>query len=242
MKKISASVFILFAFLFIACNSNTDKPAEDTPKGPDTPKTEAPVAKAPEAGMPVPFDMVEISHTVKDFDSWKKDFDLDSTARKASGLEMMVIGRSMDKPNDLMIALNAADIPKAKDFASNPRLKEVMEKNGVTGRPSVDYFHVLRFQGDPSITQWVLIKHKVKDYDAWLKVYDGEGPAKRAEYGLADAVLARGVDDPNMVEIVFDIKDLAKAKARMKDPELKKLMEGAGVVGMPSIAFYNSAQ
>jgi len=58
--------------------------------------------------------------------------------------------------------------------------------------------------------------------------------------GLADAVLARGID-PNLVHIVFDIKDMAKAKARMKDSALKKLMTDAGVEGAPKIEFYETA-
>jgi len=59
--------------------------------------------------------------------------------------------------------------------------------------------------------------------------------------GLADGVLARGIDDTNLVHIVFDIKDMAKAKARMKDPALKKLMTDAGVEDASKTEFYETA-
>jgi hypothetical protein len=115
-----------------------------------------------------------------------------------------------------------------------------MGKAGVTSKPTIQFFHVIRFDPEAKEKQWVMITHKVKDFDAWVKVYDGEGTAKRASEGMADAVLARGIDDPNLVQIVFDIKDMAKAKAALFSEEKKKLMTSAGVEGKPVITFYKS--
>ena len=117
-----------------------------------------------------------------------------------------------------------------------------MDKAGVISKPEFNLYHVIRYNPDSKEKQWVLVTHKVKDFDAWLKVFDAEGPATRATYGLTDVVLARGLNDSNMVHIVFDITDLAKAKARTKDPALKKLMTDAGVISAPQIEFYNSAE
>lgn len=50
---------------------------------------------------------------------------------------------------------------------------------------------------------------QVKKFDSRLKVYDGEGIAARAGEGISDTVLALGIDDSNMVGLVFDITDLA---------------------------------
>ena len=86
-----------------------------------------------------------------------------------------------------------------------------------------------------------MITHKVKDFDAWLKVYDGEGMATRAAEGMVDRVIARGVDDPNMVHIVFAITDMTKAKAAITSEAKKKIMMSAGVDGPPTIEFYNMA-
>ena len=44
-----------------------------------------------------------------------------------------------------------------------------------------------------------------------------------------------------MVHIVFGVTDMAKAKARTTSAEIKKLMEEAGVLGAPTITFYNDA-
>ncbi|MBS1934731.1 MAG: hypothetical protein JST96_12090, partial [Bacteroidetes bacterium] len=200
------------------------------------------VAEKPKEPEFKPFDVVEVNHIVKNYEKWKPGFDNDSAARKEAGLELMVIGRSDANPNNLNIVLQASDIAKAKAFAGDPRLKEVMKKNGVTSKPEIHYYHVIRFNADSKEKQWVLVTHKVKDFDAWVKVFDSEGTAKRASFGLIDVALARDVDDSNMVHIVFDIKDMAKAKARMNDPELKKLMTDAGVMGAPKIEFFTTAE
>ena len=128
---------------------------------------------------------------------------------------------------------------KAKAFATSPDLKEAMKKSGVVGAPTVDFMEVIRNDSSKIDQQErVLISHKVKDFAAWLKVYDEEGKAKRLENGLMDRALGRGVDDSNMVYIAFAITDMAKAKTRMNSPELKKLMTDAGVTGPPKIFMY----
>lgn len=217
-----------------SCSNNNEKTA--TPPPADTVKV---VEKKAEFQ---PFDIVEIDHTVKNYDKWRPGFNTDSTNRIASGLEFIVIGRGMDNANSVAIFLKAADVQKAKDFANNPRLKDLMQKNGVMTKPDISYQHVIRFNADSKEKQWVSIKHKVKDFEAWVKVYDSEGTATRATFGLVDVLLARGNDDPNMVYIIFDITDMAKAKARMSDPALKQLMTDAGVEGKPQITFYTTAE
>jgi hypothetical protein len=191
--------------------------------------------KAPEFQ---PFDVVERSNSVKDYIKWMSIFNTDSVARKANGMNLIVVGRSLEKKNDLVVVLKISDVKKAKAFFADPRLKPLMEKAGVISMPTSEYFHVIRFDPNGKEKQWVTITHKVKNFDAWVKVFDAEGPATRATYGLADVVLARGIDDPNLVHIVFDIKDMAKAKARIGDPAFQKLMMDAGVEGAPKIGFY----
>jgi hypothetical protein len=228
---------ICLAVALFSCNNDTEQKEEPKKTG-DSVETKTTV---PVPAAFVPFDVAEISHTVKDYSKWRPFFDADSVNRKASGMENIVVGRGMDNANNILIALKVADVAKAKAFSTDPKLKEVMGKAGVVSKPDVELFHVLRFNADSKEKQWVLVTHKVKDFDAWLKVFDAEGTATRATYGLTDVVLARGIDDPSIVHLVFDITDLAKAKARISDPALKKLMTDAGVTGAPVIKFYTTA-
>jgi len=237
MKKASSAFVILAMLVFAACNNASEKTAAtvaDTPKAvvPDTPK-------APEFK---PFDVVEVSHAVKDYAKWRPFFDKDSVNRKGNGMELLVVGRKNDKPNDIIVALQASDVAKAKTFTTDAKLKEVMKKAGVISKPGFTFWHVVRFNPDAKGKQWVLVTHKVKDFDAWVKVFDAEGPATRASFGLVDVAIARGIDDASIVHLVFDITDMAKAKARMSDPALKKLMTDAGVEGPPTFAYYTTAE
>jgi hypothetical protein len=189
-----------------------------------------------------PIDVVEISHTVKDYAIWKKAFDANEPMRKANGLEFIVLGRSIENPNSVCIVLHASDLSKAKAFESSPKLKELREKNGVISKPENSYFKVIRMNPDSKEKNWVQVTYKVKDFNAWLKVFDGEGTAARAAQGLIDVVLARGIDDPNIVHMVFDIKDMAKAMASVNSEAKNKLRMSAGMIGSPKIEFYNVAE
>jgi hypothetical protein len=186
--------------------------------------------------------VAEITHTVNDYAKWRPVFDTDSTARIAAGMQNIVVGRGIDSANRILIALKLSDVAKAKTFMAAPRLKATMAKGGVISKPDIEFYHVIRSNPNSNEKQWVIVTHKVKDFDAWLKVYDGEGTAKRASQGMVDVVLARGIDDPNLVHLAFDVTDVAKAKAAIFSDEKKKLMMSAGVIGKPIIQFYTTAQ
>ena len=246
MTRIKSILQLLPAFVIaatlVSCGGSANKSTGDTTKMADTTKKADTAKKAMRSAMTAPFDVVDIIHDVKDYSKWRPVFNADSVNRKAAGLEDLVVGRGADKPNRILIVLKVSDMAKGKAFAADPKLKETMDKGGVISKPERAYYHVIRANTESHEKQWVVINHKVKDFDAWLKVFDGEGKAKRAGEGLVDVVLARGVDDPNMVHIVFDVTDMAKAKAAMFSDEKKKLMESAGVIGKPSIEFYTSAE
>jgi len=245
MKKIVKLVLAIFiTSLVFSCNNSADT-ANATPKDSTATKDTVAAATVPANPAPAafkPFDVLEISHAVKDYAAWRPAFNTDSTARKASGMSDIVVGRGIDNPNNLLVVLNVSDVQKAKDFAASPRLKEVMTKNGVISKPIAGFFHIIRFNPDSKEKQWVVVTHKVKDFDTWLKVFDNEGTANRANQGLYDVVMARGIGDSSIVQLVFDIKDLAKAKASILSEEKKKLMMSAGVEGKPKIQFYTSAE
>ncbi len=242
MRKIRSVLQLTLASVitlaFFSCGGSATKSTGDTTKhdSSSSAKVAAPAALA------APFDVAEITHTVKDYSTWRSAFDGDSTARKASGMQDITVGRGIDSANRLLVVLKISDVAKAKAFAADPRLKDAMAKGGVISKPDVEFFHVIRFNSNSKEKQWVIVTHKVKDFDAWVKVYDGEGPAKRASHGMVDVALARGIDDHNLVHIVFDITDMAKAKAAIFSDEKKKLMMSAGVIGAPVIQFYSDSQ
>lgn len=236
MKTKLTSVVLLSMLAFTSCSNNKSNTENTTDT---TTVVSADTAKPVEF---VPFDFAEINHSVKDYAKWRPVFDADSVARKENGMNLIVVGRGEENTNKIYMAFMVSDVQKAKDFATNPKLKEVMGKAGVVSKPEIGFYHALRFNAESKEKQWVIISHKVKDFDAWLKVYDGEGVAKRAEEGMVDVLLARGIDDPSIVYIVFDITDMSKAKAALTSEAKKNLMMSAGVEGAPRIDFYTTAE
>ncbi len=80
----------------------------------------------------------------------------------------------------------------------------------------------------------VIVKHKVKDYDAWRKAFDAESDMKD-KGGVVMAHVFQSPSDPTDVTVIARFKDEASAKAFTSSPELKAAMEKSGVVGEPQI-------
>lgn len=180
-----------------------------------------------------------VKSTVASYPVWKDVYTSRDSIRRSYGMTPQFIARGTEDTNTVLVMNKITDVQKVKDFSASPDLKMAMEKAGVIGDASISFLDVVR-DDTSTIAQndRVMVVHKVKDYDTWLKVFDAEGMAKRAENGIVDRGLARDVDDPNKVYIVFAITDKAKAMARMQSEELKKLMVDAGVEGEPSFFFY----
>jgi hypothetical protein len=184
-----------------------------------------------------PCDAMVIRHTVADYSKWKPAFDADAAAREAAGIHAVGVARGMEDPNDIEIPSVIDDVQKAKAFSTDPRLKDVMQQAGVTSAPDIKFIHVLRFT-DTGKGDYAEVVVNVKDFDAWLKVFDSEGPATRKTDGLTDMVLGHGIDDPNLVYLVFKINSVAEAKAALTTNSARqKLMQESGVEGKPTIYF-----
>lgn len=223
MKKLLTILGAFSIILFFSCKSGEEKKADDT-------------VKTMEAKS---FKLMMIKHPVADFTKWKETYLAHDSMRLAYGVHHFVIGRAVADSNQLIVFEKIDDLQKAKDFTTIPDLKDAMAQAGVTGPPVFEYAEAIRSDDSKiDIKDRVLIKHRVKDFDAWLKVYDEEGMKTRSENGILDRGLARGLEDPNMVYIVFAIADKAKADARMQSEDLKTLMMNAGVEGQPEFTFY----
>ncbi|MGH2647464.1 MAG: hypothetical protein ACRDE8_07845 [Ginsengibacter sp.] len=239
MKRISAIISAAVIVFFSSCNSNgkeTEATTTDTTATTAAADTSSPVMTPPAF---TPFKIFMVRHQVKNFAKWEAGYMANDSLRQVYGISHFVIGRGLDDSNMVYVIDKMTDESKAKEFAKLPNLKEAMQKAGVVGVPTFSYSNVIRSDDSPiDQKDRIMVAHKVKDFDAWLKVYDAEGKETRAANGMVDRGLARDMDDSNMVYIVFAVTDMAKAKARSTSPELKKLMTEAGVIGQPKIYFY----
>ena len=84
----------------------------------------------------------------------------------------------------------------------------------------------------------LFVRHTVKDYAAWRKLYDSFAPVQQAN-GVAAQAVYQSAEDPNDVTVTHEFASLDAAKSFVGKPELKEAMQKAGVVGAPSIWFTN---
>ena len=238
MKTTFTMIALIAMFTFTSCKKESDKEVTT-----EATVTDTITPAAEKVTVFEPFKVMAVTHIVKDFDVWKKSFDEHESMRNANGITLRSLGRDMKNPNKVLVFLKIDDLQKAKDFSVSSNLKEAMQKGGVISKPEVVYVDVIRFEESPAeFKDRLRVGHKVKDFDAWLKVYDTEGKKTRLANGLIDRSLSRNIDDPNMIYITFAVSDMAKAKARLDDPALKKIMTDGGVISKPVIDFYTSVE
>ncbi len=87
---------------------------------------------------------------------------------------------------------------------------------------------------------FVLVRHRVKDFDAWKPHFDGD-EGVRKEAGLRVAKLMRNTDDPQEVWILFEASNVEAARGMSRSDELRQVMEAAGVIDKPDFVFLDAA-
>ncbi len=82
----------------------------------------------------------------------------------------------------------------------------------------------------------MVIRHKVRDYVVWSRAYHAQEPS-RVGAGITNGRIYRKADDPNDLVILFNVADVAKARAWAAGKDLKAAMQKAGVLSAPAIHF-----
>jgi hypothetical protein len=231
MLAVAAGAFLL------SCNSG-DKKASDTAADTTAVKKDSVPPPAPVTAGPVM--IMTISHEVANYAKWKSAYDGHDSNRLAYGLHNYVICRGVDDSNMVMVAMRMDDVNKAKEMGSSKELMDRMKKAGAS-KATIEYSETV--MNDTTAIQQtvrVMVRHKVKDWDAWKKAFDSHKQT-RMDAGLTDRVIGHIVGDDHSVILVFAVADVAKAKAFMQSKDLKDKMNEAGVVGPPTSFFYRIA-
>lgn len=185
-----------------------------------------------------PFNVAVSKFTVNDYSEWKRFYNEDSTIRKSNGMNAIAVANSIYNSTTVITAYVINDVEKVKSYVGSIEFQEKARKAGVTNHQTFDFIQVIRFNPPKYNLDFLEYSIKVKDFDQWLKAYDTEVASQRLEYGLIDEVVARGIDDKNLVHLVFLISDIEKAKKMMSSKKIKKRMLEQGVTVMPTIEYY----
>jgi hypothetical protein len=88
------------------------------------------------------------------------------------------------------------------------------------------------------MASYMLVRSKVRNYPEWKRGYDAHLP-KRVEAGLTEKYLLRGANDQNEVIVLFEARDLDRAKTFAESTDLRETMQKVGVIDKPDIYFLN---
>lgn len=88
---------------------------------------------------------------------------------------------------------------------------------------------------------FLLVRHKVKNYDMWKPVFDEHGAVRKAS-GSKGGYLYRNKDDLNEVVVLLEWDTLEKAKEFASSEDLRETMQRAGVIDKPDIYFLDEAK
>jgi hypothetical protein len=83
---------------------------------------------------------------------------------------------------------------------------------------------------------YLLVRHKVKEFYEWKRVFDSHHDAQRRA-GLKIEKVMRNLYDPEEVFLLFEVTDLAKARGFVFSPEVPDAQSQSGIVDKPDIYF-----
>ena len=80
----------------------------------------------------------------------------------------------------------------------------------------------------------IIFNHRVKDYANWKTYFDKDSD-RRTSAGLKLIKVGEKSDDPNNVYVIMETEDISALDKMMNDPNMKEIMEEAGVVSAPEV-------
>ncbi len=182
-----------------------------------------------------------IIHEVADFDVWRRVFDADEPARRAAGILGHHIHRGADQPNRVTVYLPARSAEGLSAFLASPTLKATVKNAGATSAPTISLVAPTEdLTNKQRALAGVLVRHRVADYAAWKNAFDGHASA-RAAAGILGHAVNRATDDPSLVVVYLQGERLDALRAFAASPDLKAVMQAAGIIGAPEISFEQSA-
>ena len=81
--------------------------------------------------------LVIASHEVTDFADWKKRFEAGKSNREKAGLKDRYVMRDANKPNAVIVVLEASSVEQAKKFVADPAFQERVKKASSTGTADI---------------------------------------------------------------------------------------------------------
>lgn len=177
-----------------------------------------------------------VTHTVADFDVWKRVFDGHQGARKAAS----ILGHHLNTEGaQVSVYMPATDRQKVVSFLLDPDLKATMAAAGVTSPPTITWLEPIEDAHLDVACAAMIVSHEVSDFAAWKKVYDSVA-GLRTKHGIIGAAVNQDLDNPNQVIVYHQAKTQQELEAFVASDELKAAMHAGGVKSAPQIRYMRS--
>jgi heme-degrading monooxygenase HmoA len=89
---------------------------------------------------------------------------------------------------------------------------------------------------------YLLVRHKVEDYERWKPVFDHDHAATREQRGSKGGRILRNADDPNELVILLKWDSLDNARQFANADDLREAMQRAGVADEPDVYFLEEVE
>jgi hypothetical protein len=89
---------------------------------------------------------------------------------------------------------------------------------------------------------YLLVRHKVEDYERWKPVFDHDQGATRARHGSKGGWILRNAEDPNELVILLEWDSVENARQFAGAEELPDAMRRAGVADQPDVYFLEEVE
>ena len=217
------------SFILISCGdeSTPEKEYEDTTSYRDTvsrPSSSSNIVTNPE-------NIVVVRYKVSNYKKWMESYDSRDSMRNANGLRNYVIGRGVRDTNEVMVAVKADDMEKAKEFSKGAALQSALKKGFVTGKANYTFTRVVYQDMSSNMSDLrAMTFFKVKDWNAWKSSFESSRQV-RTENGLTDRAYGFEYDDSSNVVLVVAVNDSAKAEAFWNSDLIKQRRKESGVTG-----------
>jgi len=83
--------------------------------------------------------IIIVQHKVRDYEAWKAVFDEHKAVRTRHGATGHELYRGLEDPNAITIVNHFLSRKQAEAFATDPSLKEAMERGGVVSEPLITW-------------------------------------------------------------------------------------------------------
>jgi hypothetical protein len=177
-----------------------------------------------------------VFHHVVDYGRWKTVFDEHESVRRAHGQLEHRVFRSVGDPNRVVVHNEFPSEEAARGLMDDPSLADAMVRAGVTDEPwlgLIERAERRRYAEGP-VGVVMAVHHRVRDYEAWKRVFDEREEVRRS-HGQLEHRIYHPLGDPLQLVVHNDFPTAQAAESFGADPSLPEAMQRAGVEGEPGI-------